>query len=126
LAFEIPERHVQAGLGRRLDRPTPPAPGVVHLHPEPLDSGRILADQDRAQLMDRGVDRVDRAVQRRLAPAVKALVGADPDEHPVLPLGPVAVRLDRRDLHVVLRWSVWTGMVSAETRAPDDAVPSFS
>ena len=35
----------------------------------PLGTGRILSDQMRRELADRGLDRLERTVQRTLAPA---------------------------------------------------------
>ena len=65
-----------------------------------LGPGRILADEMGRVLADGRFDRLDRAVQRRLAPAHQALVGADADEQPVAPVDPVLERVDAGDFHL--------------------------
>jgi len=64
-----------------------------------LGTRRILADQVRCELTDRGLDSVDGAVQRAFAPAAQSLVGVDANEQPVAPVDPVLERFDSRDAH---------------------------
>ena len=80
--------------GRVGDDAAGEARGVVHQLPEVLDVARVLADQPGLEVGDHGRGRVVRPARVRLADAVDALVGLDPDEHVVAAVGVDEERLD--------------------------------
>ena len=123
LAEEVPERDVDPAHGR-------PAHDVVavpevlpeHHLPQVLDSRGILADDQLREVLDRSDDGARVPLERRLAPAVEAgLVRHDPDEDPVAHPCVADVRLDRRDLHVLLL----TRSSSATLSSTSVAVPPW-
>ncbi len=101
LAFEVPQRDVERGQRGLEHGAAAPAPRVIEAVPVPLGAGGVLPDEVRRVFADRGLDRLDRAVQRRLAPADEALVGGDAHEQPVAPVDPVLERVDAGDLHEI-------------------------
>ena len=101
LAEDVPERDVDAAHRRAADDVVA-VPEVLAEHhlPEVLDPRRVLADDQLGQILDGADDRPRVPLERRLAPAVEAvLVGDDADEHPVAHPRVADVRLDRGDLH---------------------------
>ena len=101
LAEEIPERDVDPAHRGAADDPAR-VPEVLAEHhlPEVLDPGRVLADDQLGDVLDRADDRARVPLERRLAPAVEpGLVGDHADEHPVAHPRVADVRLDGGDLH---------------------------
>src|SRR5262249_46635067 len=97
---DVPQRHVDARHGRRLDRPAPPIPVAVHPLPEEFAVERILAEDEFLEISDRADDATGFARQRALAPAEDAvLVGLDFDQRPVRHRRRDRVWFDGRDLH---------------------------
>ena len=101
LAEDVPERDVDAAHRGAADDPAAvPEMLAEHHLPEVLDPGRILADDEVGQVLDRPDDRPRVPLERGLAPAVETrLVREHPDEHPVAHARVADVRLDRGDLH---------------------------
>ena len=86
-----------------------------HHLPEVLDPGRVLADDQLGDVLDRADDCAGVPFERRLTPAVRArLVGDDADEDPVPHPGVADVRLDGGDLHATPRSS---STLSSTTRS---------
>ena len=83
LALDVPQRHVDAGHGAAADRAEHAVAhdGGLHLLPELLDMGRVLADEHGLEVLDGGLDHPRPA--GALADAGDALVGVDLDEQPV-------------------------------------------
>ena len=66
-----------------------------HHLPEMLDAGRVFADEQLGEVLDRADDRARVPFERRLAPAEETrLVGDDLDENPVPHPGVADVGLD--------------------------------
>jgi len=103
LAFEIPQRDVERRERGLEHGATAPSPRVVQPLPVTLGSRGIVPDEMRRELAYRGLDGLQRAVQRALAPPAEPLVGFDAHEQPVAPVDPVLERGDGGDLHRLLK-----------------------
>ena len=101
LAEDVPQREVDAARGGSPDDAVAvPEMLAIHHLPEVLDPRRVLADDERREVLDRADDSPRVPLERRLAPAVEpVLVGEDLDEDPVPHARMADVRLDPRDLH---------------------------
>ena len=116
LAEEVPERDVDPAHRRAAHHPAR-VPEVLAEHhlPEVLDPGRVLADDQLGEVLDRADDGARVPLERRLAPAVEPrLVGDDADEDPVAHPRVADVRLDGGDLHETARSSA---TLSSTTRS---------
>jgi hypothetical protein len=84
LALDVPERLLDpADRAHSLDS-GPPEILASHDLVQVLDSVRILADDEPADILDRPDDPGSLPLERRFAPAVESvLVGFDLDENPV-------------------------------------------
>ena len=80
LAGDVPQRDVDAADRVHDDAAPPVLPGAhEHLLPQPLDHQRVLADEQRLQiLLDTG--RGGAAARPRLADADRAVIGLDLDQ----------------------------------------------
>ena len=101
LALQVPERQLDAGDGARADhaRHAVALRGGEQLLPDPLDQERVLTDDQRLQVLDRGLH--DPRPAPALADAVQPGVGMDLHEQPVAPAGPLgraAVNQERADI----------------------------
>ena len=99
LADDVPAGDLDRRERRPVDLPAVGVDVAVHALGEQLDLGRIEPDVGVLELVDGGRDRLGERVRGALAHAVDALVGLQPDEHPVLPGIADRVRLRRRDAH---------------------------
>src|SRR4029450_1239374 len=105
LAEDVPERDVDPAHRRAAgDAVRVPEVLAEHHLPEVLDPGRVLADDQLGDVLDRADDGARVPLERRLAPAVQPrLVRDDADEHPVPHPRVADVRLDGGDLHATPR-----------------------
>ena len=101
LAEDVPEREIDATRGSSLDDPVPvPEMLAIHHLPQVLDPRRVLADDERREILDRADDSPCVPLERGLAPTVEAvLVGQHLHEDPVAHARMADVRLDLRDPH---------------------------
>ncbi|MCY1300582.1 hypothetical protein D9M70_501540 [compost metagenome] len=82
LALDVPERLVDAGKCRHMDRPAAIEAAAIHDLPMVFDQQRILADQVVRELVNRGFHRQGSTFDDRLAPADDALVRLDLQKQP--------------------------------------------
>ena len=83
-APNIPQRHINAGERRRLDRPTAPVAMAIHTLPTPFGVQRVSAEDQLFQVFDRSLDAVRFGWQGAFAPPNQPrLVGFDLDISPV-------------------------------------------
>ena len=87
LAFDVPQRHVDAGHGTGAHRAgqTMDHDGRHHALPQPLNVGRVLAHQQTLEVLYRCFDHAGPA--RTFANAHQAFVGVDLDKQPVAGAG---------------------------------------
>ena len=96
LALDVPEGHLDPGHRAAADGPEHAVAhrGDEHPVPEPVDVARLLADEDRAEVLDRRLDHARPA--GAFADARDALVGLDLDEQPVPRAAEIGLGLDPR------------------------------
>ncbi len=85
LADDVPAGDLDGRQRRAVDLPAVGVDVAVHALGQQLHLRRVEPDVGVLELVDRGGDRLGEGVRRALADAVDALVGLEPDEHPVLP-----------------------------------------
>jgi hypothetical protein len=100
-AEDVPQRQLDARHRRHADHAEAPE-GVLLQHPHRLlDVARIAADQKRSEVLDGTDDGLGLPFERRLAPAVEAvLVGLDAHEHPIAHVGVDDAGADVDDFHL--------------------------
>src|SRR5262249_11896485 len=101
LAQDVPKGDVDAADGRSPDdsRAVPEVLAIHHL-PEIFDAGRVLPDEELANVLDRTHHRPGMPLQRSLAPAVQPrLVGKHLHKHPVPHAGVTDEGFDFGDFH---------------------------
>ena len=99
LADDVPAGDLDGRQRRPVDLAAVGVDVAVHALGQQLDLRRIEPDVGVLELVDRGCDRLGERVRRTLANAVDALVGVQPDEHPVLPGVADRERLGGSDAH---------------------------
>ena len=99
LADDVPAGDLDRRQRRAVDLAAVGVDVAVHALGEQLDLRRVEPDVGVLELVDRRRDRLGERVRRALADAVDALVGLEPDEHPVLPGIADRERLGGGDAH---------------------------
>jgi hypothetical protein len=101
LAEDVPQGDVDAGdRGGPLDAVAVPEVLADHHLPEVFDPGRVRADDERGEILDRPHDAAGVPFERGLAPAPEpGLIGDDLHEHPVPHPCVADVGFDGGDLH---------------------------
>ena len=96
LALDVPQSLINAGNGAHEHAAAPVEPGTVQHSGKIFDPHGVLANEVGLHLLDTGQHGGAVALQHRLAPAGKALVGHDLNKAPA---GTDGIGVDFNDLH---------------------------
>ena len=99
LALDVPQRDVDGRDGRGEDALRREEAAAEEHLPDVLDPRRVLADQQRLEVLDRADHRQFAPGDARLADAVDALVGIDDDKQKIADAAPDGVAFDVGNLH---------------------------
>ncbi len=99
LGLDVPERQLDAGHRLVAHAAQVLARGAQHVPVQALDRPRILADQQRGQVLHRARDAVRAAIVAAFSPAHEAVVGLDANEGPGPPAAVTVQGFHARDLH---------------------------
>ena len=100
LRLQVVKGLIDAGQGGHGDDSALEERIAVHRLPQMFGAQRVLAHDERREILDGADDRARLEFQRRLAEAVEAGdVGFDADEHPIAQLRVDDDSLDGGDLH---------------------------